>query len=149
MKKIRSLRDLKKLGATPEELAFARQYSTLAEAWDACERADWMMSILIFGKMLDKPTALRLAAAWAKRTPTKMCRLWVARIAAAECDSDAAGDAWAASDASAKSVVYAGSGAFDKSIFEAEMRWQAEKIKQIVGNPFKNIQSKRRRRGGR
>jgi hypothetical protein len=138
MKKIQSLRDLKKLGATSDELAYARQYATLAEAWDACKRADWMMFILIFGKMLDKPTALRLAAAWARRTPTKMCRLWVDRVADAGCDADAAGDAWAASYASAHSVASSRSRNFDQSLFVAEMRWQAEKIRQIVGNPFKN-----------
>jgi hypothetical protein len=29
---------------------------------------------------------------------------------------------------------------FDQSIFEAEMRWQAGKIKEIVGNPFSDTQ---------
>jgi hypothetical protein len=102
------------------------------------------MSILIFGEMLDKPTALRLAVAFANRTPTRICSLWVARVAAAGCDSDAAGDAWAASYASAHSVVYARSRDFDQSIFEAEMRWQAGKIKEIVGNPFKDSPSDRK-----
>jgi len=144
MKKIRSLRDLKKLGATPEELAYARKFANLAEAWDACERADWMMCVLYFGEMLDKPTSLRLATVFAQRMPTRMCSLWVARVAAAGCDSDAAGDAWAASYASAHSVVYARSRDFDQSIFEAEMRWQAGKIKEIVGNPFKDSPSDRK-----
>jgi hypothetical protein len=140
MKKIRSLRDLKKLGATPVELAFARKYPSLAEAWDACERADWMMCVLYFGEMLDKPTSLRLATVFAQRTPTRMSSRWVARVAAAGCNSDAAGDAWAASYSSAHRVVYSTSPDFDESIFEAEMRWQAAQIRQIVGNPFGNIQ---------
>ena len=140
MNKIRSLRDLKKLGATPEELAYARKFPSLAQAWDACERADWMMCVLYFGEMLDKPTSLRLATVFAQRTPTRMSSLWVARVAAAGCDSDAAGDAWAASYASAHRVVYARSRDFDQSIFESEMRWQAAQIKDIVGNPFRNIQ---------
>jgi len=144
MKKFKTLRDLKKMGATPEELAYARKFSSLAEAWDACKRADWLMSILVFGEMLDKPTALRLAIAFANRTPTRMCSLWVARVAAAGYDSDAAGDAWAASYASAHSVVYARSRDFDHDLFAAEMRWQAGKIKEIVGNPFKDSPSDRK-----
>ena len=41
-----------------------RKFPTLSEAWEKCERADWMMCVLVHGHMLDKPTSLKLAAAF-------------------------------------------------------------------------------------
>jgi hypothetical protein len=113
-----------------------RKFPTLSEAWEKYERADWMMCVLVHGHMLDKPTSLKLAAAFVERSPTRAGLRWVDRVAEAGGDLDAAGDAWAASYTSAFTVVYASSRDFDDRIFAVEMRWQADKIREIVGNPF-------------
>lgn len=39
-------RKLKKLGACAEAIAFAKGFETPQEAWDACERGDWMLWII-------------------------------------------------------------------------------------------------------
>jgi hypothetical protein len=135
MKTVRNLRDLERLGPCPEGVAFARKFHTLAEAWDACDRADWMMCVLVHANMLKKPTALQLATAFAARSPSQVCSLWVSRAASAASDADAAGDAWAASDASAFRIAYARNIDFDEAAYASEMRWQAQIIRQIVGNP--------------
>jgi hypothetical protein len=36
------MKTLQDLGACPEAVAWAANYSTLAEAWANCERGDWM-----------------------------------------------------------------------------------------------------------
>lgn len=95
------------------------------------------MNLLVQGKILNKPTSLRLAVAFANRFPTRSCKAWVRKVANATSDSDAAAEAWAASYASAFVAAYARGGDFDRSAFLVEMRWQARKIRQIVGNPFK------------
>ncbi len=99
------------------------------------------MCVLVQGKLLNKSKALKLALAFAERSPTRAAYRWVTRVASAGSDADAAGDAWAASDTSAFSMVYASGPDFDNSIYAIELRWQAEKIKQIVGNPFKASES--------
>ena len=100
-----------------------------------------MMGVLVQGEMLDKPTALKLATAFLKRSPTRACSLWVTRVAGAESDANAAGVAWAASDASAFGIVYGRSNDFDESVYAEEMRWQAGEIRRIVGNPFQEIEA--------
>jgi len=35
--------DLEKLNACSEAVAYARGFSTLQDAWNACERGDWML----------------------------------------------------------------------------------------------------------
>ena len=145
MIKTRDIQFLKRLGSCRKGLAFARRFPSLADAWDACEQADWMMCALVQGNMLDKPTALKLAIAFAKRAPTRVGAPWLTRVAEAESDSDAAGDAWAASDASAFSIAYCESIAFNH--YATELRWQAETIRQIVGNPFRRIDPHKKERG--
>lgn len=137
MNTVRNLRDLERLGLCPEAVAFARRFHTLAEAWNACERADWMMCVLVHANMLKKPRALQLATSFAARSPSRVCSLWVSRVASAASDANAAGDAWAASDASAFRIAYAHSIDFDEAVYVAEMRWQAGIIRQVVGNPFR------------
>lgn len=44
---------LRKMGACGEAVEWAKDYSTLTEAWVKCERADWMTWLI--GKMADKP----------------------------------------------------------------------------------------------
>jgi hypothetical protein len=126
MIRTRDLQFLKRIGSCRKGLAFARKFPSLADAWEACERADWMMCALAQGKMLNKPTALKLAIAFAKRAPTRVGALWLTRVAEAESDSDAAGDAWAASDASAFSIAYCESIAFKDCLYATELRWQAD-----------------------
>jgi len=44
---------LKKLEACKEAVEWAKQFTTLQEAWDVCERGDWMLWLL--GKKSGKP----------------------------------------------------------------------------------------------
>lgn len=136
MKRIKTIRDLKRLGIRGEVLVFAHKFPSAAEFWDACERADWLLCVLVQGRLLGKAKALKLASAFAKRTPTRICQLGLARVKKSRSGSDAASDAWAASYASAHAVVYAHCKDFDASVFASEMRWQAKNGKQIVRSPF-------------
>ena len=139
--RIRNLQYLKELCSCPNGLAFAPTFRLLSDAWDACERADWMMCMLVQGKMLNKALALTLAIAFAKRAPTREGSYWVTRVANAGSDADAAHDAWATSDASAFSIAYCESIGFNHCLHATELRSQAETIRQIVGNPFKDVDS--------
>ena len=141
MNRIRNLQYLKELCSCPKGLAFAPTFRLLSDAWDACERADWMMCVLVQGKMLNKASALELAIAFAKRAPIRVGSFWVTRVASAENDADVAGDAWATSDASAFSIAYCGSIGVNHCLHATELRSQAEIIRQIVGNPFKDVDS--------
>ena len=141
MNRIRNLQYLKELCSSPKGLAFAPTFRLLSDAWDACERADWMMCMLVQGKMLNKALALKLTIAFATRAPTREGSYWVTRVANAGSDADAARDAWATSDASAFSIAYFESIGFNHCLHATELRSQAETIRQIVGNPFKDIDS--------
>ena len=99
------------------------------------------MCILVQGKMLNKASALKLAIAFGKRAPTREGSYWVTRVANAESDADAARDAWATSDASAFSIAYCESIGFNHCLHATELRSQAETIRHIVGNPFKDVDS--------
>ena len=44
---------LKELSACPEAVEWASQFETIQEAWDNCERGDWMLWLL--GKQVGSP----------------------------------------------------------------------------------------------
>ena len=50
-----------------EGLTFAKQFSSLAEAWEKCERPAWMLWYLRRSNRLSKPESVRLAIAFAER----------------------------------------------------------------------------------
>jgi hypothetical protein len=141
MKKIQSIRDLRKFEICREALLAVGKFPTLAAFWTACERADWMMCILVQCGLLDQLRAVKLASTFAKRTPTRICHLWLSRVKECKGNADAAGDAWAASYASAHTVAYAHPDHFD-DVFASEMRWQAGQIRKIMGNPFRGASSR-------
>lgn len=49
------IEQLKKLGPCSKALEFAAKFSTLQEAWDACERGDWMLWLI--GKHCGEPNS--------------------------------------------------------------------------------------------
>jgi len=59
--------DLLKLNPCSEGLEYARKYPTLFDAWEACERGDWMIWFLRKKGLLDKMTSVKLAVKFAQR----------------------------------------------------------------------------------
>ena len=81
MLKTRDIQFLKQLRSCRKGLAFGRRFPSLADAWDAWERADWMMCAMVQGNMLNKLTALKLTIAFAKRAPTRVGARWLTKVA--------------------------------------------------------------------
>jgi len=125
---------------------FAEQYNTMAEVWDACPRADWILWILT---AIDAPVndnAERLFAIWCARNtpmhdgrttgvlltdPRSIAALEVAERfahgnASAEKLTAAGAAAWAAARAAAWAAAWDAAGAA-----------QANQLRTMVGNPFK------------
>lgn len=130
------MRKIKTLHCGEAKLA-ASKFRSLAEFWDECKRADWMMCLLVEGEVLTQSQAVKIAAAFARRTPARISRLWLKRVKKSKGRLDAAGEAWAASYASANYAACAENGEWDPSIFAAEMAWQAKVIRRAIGNPFR------------
>jgi hypothetical protein len=145
---------------------WASQFETLAEVYDKCERGGWMIWMLQKADKLDKPTAVKIAIECAehvlhfyedKYPDDKRPRLAIdaarkylsdpneenRKAAAYAADAaDAAAAAYAAYAAyaadAADAVAYADAAAYAASAYADERKWQAKKIREIVGeNPFK------------
>ena len=118
---------LRSLGACPEAREWAAGYSTLAEAWTACERADWLLWYA--GKRgVDRKILVRAACACARtvlpyvpvgedrpRLAIEMAERWcdglatlqeVSAAAAYSAAVDAYAAAYAAADADARSKAH-------------------------------------------
>jgi len=65
--KITNVNELEAASPCADGLAFARKFSTLAEAWEKCERGDWMLWVLRKTGGLDKRTSVAVAVACAER----------------------------------------------------------------------------------
>lgn len=59
--------ELKKLDPCSEGFDWARKQKSLADAWETCERADWMFWYLKRKRILTKPQAVELAIKCAER----------------------------------------------------------------------------------
>jgi hypothetical protein len=137
---------------------FAEKYNTMAEVWDACPRADWLLWIL---KAIDAPENEkneRLFAVWCARNtpmrdgrttsalltdPRSVAALEVAeRFAHGNASADelaAAGTAaWSAAGASARDAAWdsAWAAAWSAARAAAEAA-QANQLRTMIGNPFK------------
>ena len=53
--------------ACGEAVEYCRKHDTLHQAWENCERADWMIWFLRRKSLLDKPTAVKFAILCANR----------------------------------------------------------------------------------
>lgn len=139
---------------------FARQYETMAEVWAACERADWLIWILV--RLGGHDRELRLfACACAEialyriENPdprsieaVRVTRLFADGLATAKELGSARSMAWAAEAseeaawlaawvASSASAEWAATMAESASWSAEERKTQLETLKRMVSNPFK------------
>ena len=137
-------------------VTYARKFSTLGEAWDKCERSDWMIWLVRRRKKITKPQAIEIAiecaarvlAIYEKRNPKDKrpraaidaARKWLAdpseenRNAAADAAYAAADAAHAA--ANAAYAVYAAYAAADAAHAAAnaadERTWQRNRLIELM-----------------
>ena len=116
--------------ACAEAVRWAKQYGSMYEAWEKCERADWMLWAAKRLNLFTKKQSVKLAVIFAERVLPKFevkhpedkrphraiqaAKRW---LKSSTKKNQSAADA-AASAASA-----------------AERKWQADKIRKIYGNP--------------
>ena len=174
----------KKHKACREGLAWLSSYATAAEAWENCDRGDWMIWALHKTKKADKKMLVTLAIKCAERVlpiyeekykskaprnAIKAAKKWVRypteenkkAAAAADAAADAAAADAAAADAAADAAyaaAYAAAAAAAAAAYAAyaaaaaayaayaaaassrkkEREYQAQMIRKVVGNPFKD-----------
>ena len=159
---------MKHLNLTPKEFCsatdacqegreFAEKYSTMAEVWDACPRADWMLWILI---AIDAPIndkTERLFAVWCVRDtpmhdgrttgalltdPRSIAALEVAeRFAHGDATTEelaaaraaARATAWDAAWAAARATAWDAAWAAARDAARAA---QADQLRKMIPNPF-------------
>jgi hypothetical protein len=107
---------LRRMGACPEAVEWAQPYATLQEAWDACERADWMLWLIghLDGRYSRR---LRLAACACARTALRFIPAGedrplraietAERFARGEATDAQLATAWAAAGAAARAAARA------------------------------------------
>ena len=123
------------LGACPEAREWAEPYATLAEAWTACERADWLLWYA--GRRgVDRKILVRAACACARTVlpyvpvgedrphrAIEMAERWCDGLATLQEVGAAAYAAYAAADAAAYAAAYAADAyAADAARRQANMR---------------------------
>ena len=158
--------ELAAANACADGLAFARGYKTLAEAWERCERGDWMWWVLRKMGLTPKTLSIEFAQSCAERVEHLKNNLsyWAAAYAAAyaaaaaaAADADAAAAyaaaaadaaAAAAANAAAANAAYAAYAAADAAYADAdaayaaadalksERLYQANLLRSLVCNPF-------------
>ena len=99
--------ELAKLYPCKNGLAYARSFSTLAEAWEKCERSDWMWWLLRRKNLTPKNLSIEYGKACAEHVAhLKTLSYWIAGYAAADAAADAAAEnAAAAADAAAENAA--------------------------------------------
>ena len=65
--KITNVNELEAASPCADGLAYARQFASLKEAWEKCERGDWMLWLLRKTGGLDKRTSVAVAVTCAER----------------------------------------------------------------------------------
>ena len=134
---------LRSLGACPEAREWAEPYATLAEAWVACERADWLLWYA--GKRgVDRKILVRAACACARTVlpyvpvgedrphrAIEMAERWCnGRATIVEVRAAANADAYA--DAAAAYAAYAADAAADAAdaAAAAARQWQSDELER-------------------
>lgn len=118
---MKTLTELEQLKPCPDGLAWARQQPSLYDAWENCERSDWMWWLL---RKLNKiPKALSVQYAQGCASHVKQLNNW---YAAAYTDDIAA--------AYASYAAYIAAAYATDSI--AERKWQANFLRTLTPNPF-------------
>lgn len=159
-----TIEELKTLNPCFDGFDYARQFTTLKEAWDRCERSDWMWwfvrKILPFTKECAVKYAHRCAehvkdiknndatnaadsATYAAAAAAAATYATYAAAAADAATNAAAAAAYAAvcADACADAAAYAAAAAYAvayaaTATYAVERSWQAEQIREIISfNP--------------
>lgn len=115
--------DLLPLNPCSEGLTFAKQFSTLQEAWDKCENSSWMWWYL--GKhKVSKEISVKYA---------RLCANHVSHLknyaAAAAYEAEATTSATSAANAAADAADVACCATADA---DAERKWQADQLRILV-----------------
>ena len=110
------------LDACASAVDWARGYATLAEAWMACERPDWMLWIHARSPQADPYTYARLAKIWAERAEADAARATAARAREWAAEADATAE-WAAEADAADAAEAAADWAADAA---TRAEWAAE-----------------------
>ena len=124
-----------KHGACRDGAKWANQYKTLAEVYDNCERGDWLLWMLRHAKKINKRQAVQIAIFCAERVlpicekanpddnrPRKAIEAASAYLKNPCAKTKAAADAADAADAAAAA---------------AERKIQADKVREVIRNPWR------------
>ena len=147
--------------ACSDAVKWASSYETMAEAWEKCERADWMLWAAKRFNLFTKRRSVKLAVIFAERVLPKFeakhpedkrprraiqaAKRWL-KSPTKENQYAAAYAAASAAYAAASAATYAAYAAYAAAdaasaayaaADAAERKWQADKIRKLYGNPFK------------
>ena len=114
--------------ACSEAVKWAGNYKTMHEAWEKCERPDWMLWAAKRLNLFTKKQSVKLAIIFAERVLPK----FEAKYPEDKRPRRAiqAAKRWLKSPTKKNQ-----SAAYDASA-AAERKWQADKIRKLYGNPF-------------
>jgi hypothetical protein len=137
---------IKENNACSDGAAFAEKFTTLAEAWDACERADWLLWAYVRKVKEQDLKALRLFACWCARQNWHLLTDERSRTAVEVAERFATGQATALELADARKAAYAAAAAADADAAAAyaaayaarneARKWQAIHFRLLIPNPF-------------
>ena len=153
----------RKHGACEEAVRWIAQYDTLEEAWEHCERADWMLWALsvinyvndkqlrlfacacardVWDKLTDERSrnAVRVAERYArgKATDEELSAAYSVAWAAAEYAAESA-PAYAAEYAAESAASSAAESVVWYAVRSAVREKQAIRLRRMIGNPFKAL----------
>ena len=147
------------LNACPQAKEWASQFKTASEAWQKCERADWMLWMIEqdpkLAKRIGKGTVVGLAVKFAERAlpefekkypddkrpreAVSAAKRWIKNPTKKNRDAANAAyaAAYAANAANAAKAAYAAANAAANAAYAAERLWQAQAVRRAIKNPFK------------
>ena len=142
---------LKSLDACDDAVKWSADYRSLSDCWQKCERSDWMMWLLRKTDKISKKQAVTYAIWCAEsvigefekkypeddrpRDATEAAKKWVDEPS--EENRDAA--AYAARAADAAYYAARAADAADAAAYAAARKPQADKLREIIGNPYEVI----------
>jgi hypothetical protein len=155
----KDLKKLESLNPCADGLAWGKTQNSLHDVYENCERGDWMIWLLGHSKKITKTQVIEIAITCAKHVyhdpdwnrwadawldgsdRTKASAASAANAASAASAANAASAAWVPSAASAAEraaywAASASSAARAASASSAEIKWQADRIREIVKNPW-------------